>query len=43
MLNSEQAAEYGIKDNDKISLIRRNEEIVVDVALTDNYVQANEI
>ena len=43
MLNSEQATEYGIKDNDKISLIRRNEEIVVDVALTDNYVQANEI
>ena len=43
MLNSDQATEYGIKDNDKISLIRRSEEIVVDVALTDNYVQANEI
>ena len=43
MINSEQAAEYGIKDDDKISLIRRNEEFVVDVSLTDSYVQANEI
>ena len=43
MLNAEQAANYGIKDDDKISLIRRNEEFVVDVALTDKYVQANEI
>ena len=43
MLNAEQAAEYGIKDNDKISLIRKNEEFVVDVSLTDSYVQANEI
>ncbi len=43
MLNSEQASNYWIKDTDKISLIRKNEEFVVDVALTDNYVQANEI
>ena len=43
MLNSEQAADYGIKDDDKISLIRKNEEFVVDVSLTDSYVQANEI
>lgn len=43
MLNSEQAADYGIKDGDKISLIRKKEEFVVDVVLTDNYVQANEI
>ena len=43
MLNAEQAADYWIKDDDKISLIRKNEEFVVDVALTDNYVQANEI
>lgn len=43
MLNVEQAAKYWIKDDDKISLIRKNEEFVVDVALTDKYVQANEI
>ncbi len=43
MLNSEQAAEYWIKDNDKISLIRKKEEFIVDVSLTDSYVQANEI
>ena len=43
MVNAEQAADYGIKDDDKISLIRRWEEFVVDVALTDKYVQANEI
>ena len=43
MINREQADEYGIKDDDKISLIRKNEEFVVDVSLTDSYVQANEI
>ena len=43
MLNAEQASSYGIKDDDKISLIRKNEEFVVDVALSDKYVQANEI
>ena len=43
MVNGEQAAEYGIKDNDKISLIRKKEEFVVDVSLTDSYVQPNEI
>ena len=43
MINSEQAAEYWIKDDDKISLIRKNQEFVVDVSLTDSYVQANEI
>ena len=43
MLNAEQAADYGIKDGDKISLIRKNEEFVVDVSLTDSYVQPNEI
>lgn len=43
MINSEQAAEFWIKDGDKISLIRRNEEFIVDVSLTDSYVQANEI
>ena len=43
MINSEQAADYGIKDDDKISLIRKNEEFIVDVSLTDSYVQANEI
>jgi anaerobic selenocysteine-containing dehydrogenase len=43
MINSEQAADYGIKDGDKISLIRKNEEFVVDVSLTDSYVQPNEI
>ena len=43
MLNAEQASDYGIKDNDKISLIRKGQEFVVDVALTDKYVQANEI
>ena len=43
ILNTEQAADYGIKDDDKISLIRKWEEFVVDVALSDKYVQANEI
>ena len=43
MLNSEQAADYWIKDDDKISLIRKWEEFVVDVVLTDKYVRANEI
>ena len=43
MLNSEQAAQYWIKDNDKISLIRKDQEFVVDVALSDKYIQANEI
>lgn len=43
MLNAEQASKYWIKDNDKISLIRKDKEFVVDVALTDKYVQANEI
>lgn len=43
MINTEQAAKYWIKDWDKISLIRRWEEFVVDVALSDKYVQANEI
>ena len=43
MINREQADEYWIKDNDKISLIRKNEEFIVDVSLTDSYVQANEI
>ena len=43
MLNAEQASDYWIKDDDKISLIRKWEEFVVDVVLTDKYVQANEI
>lgn len=43
MLNGEQAANYWIKDNDKISLIRKGEEFVVNVVLSDKYVQANEI
>ena len=43
MLNAEQAADYWINEDDKISLIRKWEEFVVDVALTDKYVQANEI
>ncbi len=43
MLNAEQADKYWIKNGDKISLIRKREEFVVDVALTDKYVQANEI
>lgn len=43
MLNTEQAADYWINDDDKISLIRWWEEFVVDVALTNNYVSANEI
>ena len=43
MLNTEQASNYGIKDDDKISLIRKWEEFVVDVVLSDKYLQANEI
>lgn len=43
MLNAEQAANYWINDDDKISIIRKWEEYVVDVALTDKYIQANEI
>ena len=42
MLNTEQASNYWIKDDDKISLIRKWEEFVVDVVLSDKYVQANE-
>ena len=43
MLNTEQASNYWIKDDDKISLIRKWEEFVVDVVLSDKYVNANEI
>jgi anaerobic selenocysteine-containing dehydrogenase len=43
MINAEQAANYGINDDDKISIIRKGEEFVVDVALTNEYVHANEI
>ena len=43
ILNAEQAAKYGIRDGDKISLIRKDEEYVVDVALSSNYIQANQI
>ena len=43
ILNAEQAAKYGIKENDKISLIRKGEEYVVDVALSSDYIKANQI
>ncbi len=43
ILNAEQAAKYGIREGDKISLIRKGEEYVVDVALSSNYIQANQI
>ena len=43
MINAEQAADYWINEGDKISLFRKEEEFVVDVVLTDKYVQANEI
>ena len=43
ILNAWQAAKYGIKENDKISLIRKGEEYVVDVALSSDYIQANQI
>ena len=34
ILNAEQASQYGITQHDKISLIRKGEEYVVDVALS---------
>jgi AMP phosphorylase len=43
ILNAEQAAKYGINEKDKISLIRKGEEYVVDVALSSNYIEANQI
>ena len=43
LLNAEQAAKYGIREGDKISLIRKGEEYVVDVALTSDYIHANQI
>lgn len=43
ILNTEQASKYGIRDGDKISLLRRGEEYVVDVALSENYIRANQI
>lgn len=42
-LNAEQAAQYWIKNGDRISLIRRNESFAVDVILLDKFIQANEI
>lgn len=43
VLNAEQAAQYDIKSNDTISLLRRKEEIIVNVAVVDKYIQFNEI
>ena len=43
MLNAEQAADFWINDDDKISLIRKWEEFVVDVVLSDEYIHANEV
>jgi hypothetical protein len=43
ILNAEQAANYGIRERDKISLIRKGQEYVVDVALSSDYIQANQI
>ncbi|MDR0608161.1 MAG: hypothetical protein LBG52_07685 [Candidatus Peribacteria bacterium] len=43
ILNAEQAAKFGIRERDKISLIRKGEEYIVDVALSSDYVKANEI
>ncbi|MDR2190418.1 MAG: hypothetical protein LBP53_04445 [Candidatus Peribacteria bacterium] len=43
ILNAEQAAKYGIREGDKVSLIRKGEEYVVDVALSSDYVHANQI
>jgi len=39
ILNAEQASQYGITQHDKISLIRKGEEYVVDVALSSEYVE----
>ena len=43
ILNTEQAAQYGITQHDKISLIRKGEEYVVDVALSSEYVEPGTI
>jgi anaerobic selenocysteine-containing dehydrogenase len=43
ILNAEQAAKYGIREGDKISLIRKGEEYVVDVALSSDYIRANQV
>ena len=39
ILNAEQPSQYGIAQHDKISLIRKGEEYVVDVALSSEYVE----
>ena len=43
ILNAEQAAQYGITQHDKISLIRKGEEYVVDVALSSEYIDPGTI
>jgi hypothetical protein len=43
ILNAEQASQYGITQHDKISLIRKGEEYVVDVALSSEYVEPGTI
>ncbi len=43
ILNTEQASKYGIRDGDKISFLRSGEEYVVDVALSSDYIHANQI
>lgn len=43
ILNSEQASQYGITQHDKISLIRKGEEYVVDVALSEEYIEPGTI
>lgn len=43
ILNAEQASQYGITQHDKISLIRKGEEYVVDVALSSEYIEPGTI
>lgn len=43
ILNAEQAASFGISVHDKISLIRKGEEYVVDVAVSEDYVEPGTI
>jgi len=43
ILNEEQAREYGIGVQDKVSLFYNGEEIVLDVDLTHRYVDHDEV
>ena len=43
MMNLEQASKYGLNENDNISLVRKGEEFVFELAISPDFVKANEI